>query len=148
MNKHNGITIVMVTHQMEVVKRLCNNLLMLDRGKTVAMGVTEELFLSPTKEMEAIVSDEFTVIPGGINIRLHFPREISQQCVITSMARSLNIDFSIVGGKLERYLDDVFGVLIINVRREHKDRVIHYLEEHHLFWHILEDKSMEESHHE
>ena len=136
-NKRLNLTIIMVTHQMEVVKRLCHSLLMLDGGKTVAMGKTENLFLSPTKEMQAMVEDEYTLIPGGTNIRLMFPREISQQSVITQMARTLGIDFSIVGGKLERYLDDVFGFLIINVQDKDLDAVLHYLKTQNLFWEIL-----------
>ena len=76
-NKRLNLTIIMVTHQMEVVKRLCHSLLLLDGGKTVAMGKTEDLFLSPTKDMQAIVENEYTLIPGGTNIRLMFPRVIS-----------------------------------------------------------------------
>ena len=136
-NKRLNLTIIMVTHQMEVVKRLCHSLLLLDGGKTVAMGKTENLFLSPTKEMQAMVEDEYTLIPGGTNIRLMFPRDISQQSVITQMARTLGIDFSIVGGKLERYLDDVFGFLIINVQDKDLDAVLHYLKTQNLYWEIL-----------
>ena len=137
-NRRLNLTIIMVTHQMEVVKRLCHGLLMLDGGKTVAMGKTEDLFLSPSKDMQAIVENEYTLIPGGTNIRLMFPRVISQQSVITQMARALGIDFSIVGGKLERYLDDVFGFLIINVQDQDIEAVLSYLEEQHLYWEILE----------
>ena len=145
-NRRLKLTIVMVTHQMEVVKRLCHSLLMLDRGKTVAQGVTSELFLSPTKEMRKMVTDEFCYIPGGTNIRLMFPKVISQDSVITHMARSLDIDFSIVGGKLERYLDNVFGFLIINVREHDKDKVIEYLQKQHLYWQELDTSDMEGSH--
>ena len=137
-NRRLDLTIIMVTHQMEVVKRLCHSLLLLDGGKTVALGKTEDLFLSPTKDMQAIVENEYTLIPGGTNIRLMFPREISQQSVITQMARSLGIDFSIVGGKLERYLDDVFGFLIVNVQDQDIEAVLRYLKEHRLYWEILE----------
>ena len=53
------------------------------------------------------------------------------------MARTLGIDFSIVGGKLERYLDDVFGFLIINVQDKDLDAVLQYLKTQNLFWEIL-----------
>lgn len=147
-NRRLHLTIVMVTHQMEVVKRLCHSLLMLDCGKTVALGRTEDLFLSPTREMRKMVTDEFTILPGGVNIRLMFPRDISQQAIIARMARALEIDFSIVGGKLERYLDDVFGYLIINVRQAELPAVLRYLEEQHLYWQVLEEPDPEEEAHE
>lgn len=52
-NKRLHLTIIMVTHQMEVVKRLCHSLLLLDNGRTVGLGRTEELFLAPGKDMQA-----------------------------------------------------------------------------------------------
>ncbi|MBQ7457163.1 MAG: methionine ABC transporter ATP-binding protein [Desulfovibrio sp.] len=139
-NKSLHLTIVMVTHQMEVVKRLCSSLLLLDGGQTVALGSTEDLFLHPTPAMQNFVSDEFTIIPGGVTIRLHFPRTIAKQSIITRMARTLDCDFSIVGGKLERYGDDVFGVLIITVPKENADRVQEYLDNNHIPYQILPSK--------
>ncbi|MCL2000782.1 MAG: NIL domain-containing protein, partial [Planctomycetes bacterium] len=65
------------------------------------------------------------------------PREISQDSVITAMARELDLNFSIVGGKLDRYLDDVFGTLIINVPDRHVDTVLEYLGKKKLYWQIL-----------
>lgn len=136
-NQRLNITMVVVTHQMEVVKRLCHRMLLLDGGITQVMGPTEDLFLSPPENLKRLVDEEYTLLPG-INIRLMFPRHISQDAVITRMARELEIDFSIVGGKLERYIDDVLGFLIINVPPEHLDRAIAYLERNNLFWEVLD----------
>lgn len=134
------LTIVMVTHQMEVVKRICNRTLLLDAGETQAMGETDSLFLAPPANLKKLIEDDFTLIPTGTNIRLWFPKDIAQNAVITSMARALDIDFSIVGGKLERYIDDVRGFLIINVNDEELERVLNYLQEKRLFWEVLNDE--------
>lgn len=136
-----NLTIIVVTHQMEVVKRACNRMLLLDRGVTQGIGKTDSLFLAPTPDLKKLIEDEFTLIPGGANIRLWFPREISQKAVITGMARALDIDFSIVGGKLERYLDDVRGFLIINVDDEHLENVLNYLQAKKLFWEVMDDEA-------
>jgi D-methionine transport system ATP-binding protein len=143
-NRRLNLTIVLVTHQMEVVKRLCHRLLLLDGGITQATGKTEYLFLNPPDNLKKFIDEEFTVLPAGINIRLHFPREISQQSIITGMARELDINFSIVGGKLERYLDDVFGFLIINVERENLQAVLEYLRDKKIPGQILEDSMTNE----
>ena len=135
------LTIIVVTHQMEVVKRVCNRMLLLDGGITQGIGKTDSLFLAPTADLKKLIEDEFTVIPSGINIRMWFPKEIAQQAVITSMARALDIDFSIIGGKLERYTDDVRGFLIINVAHEHLERVCRYLEEKRLFWEVMDGEA-------
>ena len=135
------LTIIVVTHQMEVVKRACNRMLLLDKGVTQGIGRTDSLFLAPTPDLKKLIEDEFTLIPTGTNIRLWFPKEISQNAVITGMARTLDIDFSIVGGKLERYTDDVRGFLIINVDDGHLERVLNYLQEKQLFWEVMDDEA-------
>ncbi len=136
-NRQLGLTIVVVTHQMEVVKRICGRLLLLDGGVAQALGNTEDLFLSPPENLKKFVEEDFTFIPTGANIRLMFPREMSQKAVITTMARDLDIDFSIVGGKLERYRDDVLGFLIINVEARDLDRVLKYMEDKDMRWEVL-----------
>lgn len=138
-NARFGLTMVVVTHQMEVVKRICHRLLLLDKGIAQCLGKTEELFISPSKTLMKFVEDEYTLIPTGTNIRLMFPREISQNAVITTMARELDVSFSIVGGKLDRYLDDVLGFLIINVPDEHLDAVIAYMKQKNLHWEALDN---------
>lgn len=137
--KQMGLTIVLVTHQMEVVKRACHRVLLLDGGITQGIGNTDSLFLAPTKDLKKLIEDEFTIIPEGRNIRLWFPREISQKAVLTKMARALDVDFSIVGGKLERYLDDVRGFLIINVEDVYLEKVLNYLQEENLFWEVMDN---------
>jgi len=134
------LTIVLVTHQMEVVKRACNRMLLLDKGLTQGIGRTDSLFLAPTPDLKKLIEDEYTLIPTGTNIRLWFPKEISKDAVITGMARALDIDFSIVGGKLERYIDDVRGFLIINVNDEHLEKVLNYLQEQKLYWEVMDDE--------
>ncbi|MDR2165450.1 MAG: methionine ABC transporter ATP-binding protein [Zoogloeaceae bacterium] len=136
-NRRLGITMVVVTHQMEVVRRLCGRVLMLNQGRNVALGDVEELFLAPPRGLENFLEQEFTVIPGGTNIRLAFPRDISRQAVITTMARELGVSFSIVGGRLDRYRDDVLGFLIINVAEAELEAVLGYLEKNKLYWKVL-----------
>lgn len=131
------LTIILVTHQMEVVKRSCGRMLLLDGGVIQAIGRTDSLFLAPTPDLKKLTEDEYTLIHTGANIRLWFPKEISQEAVITRMARALDIDFSIVGGKLERYVDDVRGFLIINVDDGHLEQVLNYLQEKRLFWEVV-----------
>jgi D-methionine transport system ATP-binding protein len=139
-NERLNLTIVLVTHQMEVVKRLCKRTLLLDGGITQGIGDTANLFLAPTEKLKKLIEDEYTLIPSGANIRLIFPRELSQQHVITTMARELDIDFSIAGGKLERYQNDILGFLIINVKDEHLEMVLKYLRKKELQCQVVDQK--------
>ena len=134
-----GVTIVVVTHQMEVVKMVCNKVVILDGGSVVASGDADGLFLAPGEELRKLITDDYAVIPSGTNIRLMFPREIANDSIITRMARELDIDFSVVGGRIERYRDTVMGFLIINVSDADLEKVISWLKENGMFWEVMKN---------
>ena len=138
-NKKLGVTIIVVTHQMEVVKMVCNKVVILDGGKVVASGDTDSLFLAPGEELRKLITDDYAVIPSGTNIRLMFPREIANESIITGMARELDTNFSVVGGRIERYRETVMGFLIINVSDEDLERVICWLSDFGMFWEVMKN---------
>lgn len=138
-NRELGVTIIVVTHQMEVVKMICNKVVILDGGNIVASGDTDKLFLAPGEELRRLITDDYAVIPSGTNIRLMFPREIANESIITRMARELDADFSVVGGRIERYRETVMGFLIINVSDSDLERVVAWLKENRMFWEVMRD---------
>lgn len=135
-NKFN-ITIIVVTHQMGVIKEICNKFILLEGGEVKSSGITEELFIRPTKEMERLIGEEELLPNTGYNIKIFFPKEISQNCLVTSIARELDIDFSIVWGRLEKFRDNVIGSLIINSSEENKERILNYLDEKSIEWELV-----------
>lgn len=146
-NKFN-ITIIVVTHQMEVVKEICNKFILLEGGEIKSSGTTEELFVRPTSEMKTLMGEEELLPSVGYNIKIFFPKEISQECLITSIARKLDIDFSIVWGRLEKFRDDVMGSLIINTNEENKGKIINYLDEKSIDWELINFSVQNEQYHE
>jgi D-methionine transport system ATP-binding protein len=136
-NNKLNITIIVVTHQMEVVKEICNKFILLEGGEIKSQGTTEELFVRPTKEMKTLMGEDELLPNVGYNIKIFFPKEISQNCLITSIARELNIDFSIVWGRLEKFRDDVMGSLIINASVENKEKILNYLDEKSIGWELI-----------
>ena len=138
-NKEIGITIVMVTHQMEVVKEVCEKITLLEAGKIKAQGRAEELFLKPGVSLKKFLGEnDIDLLPeSGINIKIFFPKDSSENALITKMARDTNIDFSIVWGKLERFRESVLGNLVININDEDKDIIFNYLKEKNVQWEVL-----------
>ena len=138
-NKELGITIVVVTHQMEVVKEICEKVALLEDGILVAKGAVEEVFLKPGISIKKFLGEEEndTLPTSGVNIRILFPSKCSESAIITSMARELEIDFSIVGGKLEKFREDVLGSLVINIDKSQKDMVLSYLEDKDIILEVL-----------
>ncbi|MDU5110780.1 MAG: methionine ABC transporter ATP-binding protein [Clostridium sp.] len=130
-NKELGITIVIVTHQMEVVKEVCEKVALIEGGILKVEGKSEELFLRPGVSLKKFLgeADDDLLPTTGVNIKLFFPSTSSENALITKMSRELNIDFSIVWGKLEKFRDEVLGNLVININEDDKEKVTNYLEE-------------------
>lgn len=136
-NKELGITIVLVTHEMDVVKAAAKRALLLEQGHIIGIGEIENLFLEPDEKMKHFLGEKEVVPKSGENIKLYFPKEIAQNAIITHMARALDIDFNIVWGKLERINEHVIGNLVINISSEDTKDVLEYLSKQHLRWEIL-----------
>ena len=138
-NKELGITIVIVTHQMEVIKEVCERVALLDGGKIQVEGKAEDLFLKPGSSLKKFLGEEEdTTLPNeGVNIRIFFPADCSENAIITKMAREANIDCSIVSGKLEKFRDNVLGSLVINIEKEDKNIVEKYLKDKDFEWEVI-----------
>jgi len=135
-NKELDISVVIVTHEMEVVKSIAKRAILLEGGKIIGSGSIEELFLKPDEKMKEFLG-EVEILPStGTNIRLFFPKEVAQNSVITHMARSLNIDFNIVWGKLEKLNDNVLGSLVINIDEKDKENVLNYIKQSGVLWEV------------
>ena len=133
-NKKLGITIIVVTHQMEVIKQICGRVAIMENGEVLEVGDTEEIFLRNTKGLRKLIGEESIILPKGTNIKILFPKDISNEAIITTMARELNIDVSIIFGKLEQFKDDIFGSLIINISDKSGEQVKKYLTSKGIRW--------------
>ncbi|MDY3931223.1 MAG: methionine ABC transporter ATP-binding protein [Erysipelotrichaceae bacterium] len=137
-NKEMGITIVVVTHQMEVVKQICERVAFLKNGVVLAEGKPEDLFVRPTEDIRRFLGEEGQHLPTtGVNIQLFFTDDSSKEPVITEMARELGIDFSICWAKLEEFRTDIYGSLVLNINEKDQDRVAAFLMEKGVSWEVL-----------
>ncbi|AWI06607.1 methionine ABC transporter ATP-binding protein [Clostridium drakei] len=138
-NEELNITVVLVTHQMEVVKEICSRVALMEEGEIKGEGTVEELFLKPDKDLQKLLGENEVLPESGVNIKIFFPKEYSQQCVITSIARELDIDFSIVWGKLEKFRDNVLGSLVINTNEQYKENICKFLDSKSIIWEVIEN---------
>ena len=135
-NQTLNISVVLVTHEMEVVKSIARRAVLLESGKIIGSGTIEELFLKPDEKMKEFLGEDEILPSEGVNIRLFFPKEVAQNSVITHMARTLNIDFNIVWGKLEKLNENVLGSLVINVDPKDDARVTEYIKQSGVLWEV------------
>ena len=138
-NKELGITVVIVTHEMEVIKEVCEKVVLLDDGVVKADGKVEELFLNPEIHLKKFLGeeDENFLPKEGVNIKLFFENNKSQTALITEIARALDIDISIVWGKLEKFRENVLGSLVINIEEKNLEKVKEYLGNRNILWEVI-----------
>ncbi|TLP38280.1 methionine ABC transporter ATP-binding protein [Arcobacter arenosus] len=136
-NEKLNITIVLVTHEMDVVKQIAQKALLLEHGNIIGFDDTEELFLKPDKKMKHFLGENEVIPNNGVNIKLYFPKDNAYQSFITKMARELNMDFNIVWGKLEEINTHIVGNMVININEEDKKIVTDYIKNHDIIWEVL-----------
>ncbi|MFA9373296.1 MAG: methionine ABC transporter ATP-binding protein [Poseidonibacter sp.] len=136
-NEKLNITIILVTHEMEVVKQIAQKSLLLEHGNIIGFDDTEELFLKPDAKMKEFLGESEVVPKDGVNIKLYFPKDNAFQSFITSMARNLDMDFNIVWGKLEEINTHIVGNIVINIKDNEKDKVLEYMKDKDIVWEVL-----------
>ena len=138
-NQTLGITIVIVTHEMEVVKSVANRAILLEGGVITNSGTIVELFLNPNENMKKFLGEDEILPSLGVNIKIFFPPDVAMHSIITHMARKLDIDFNIVWGKLEKLGDKVLGRLVINVEPKDELKVEEFIKNAGALYEIIKE---------
>lgn len=136
-NERFGITIVVVTHQMEVVRQVCQKVSLLEDGKIVTSGSVEELFLKQPDTLQNFLGKkEVSVMPEGINLRILVQEKDDSKEVFSRLAREVQVDYTICGGKIELYREKNLGEIIIHIKEEDYAKVKAYLNQKNITWYV------------
>ncbi len=141
-NKQLGITIVMITHQMEVVQKVCHRIAVMSDGQVVEEGHVKDIFEHPkhmitrrfVRDISSKVTDDQlnenlkTIYPNGILLRLTFDEDIARQPIVSKVIKGTDLDISIVSGNLTNTIDSSFGILIINVLGGNQEQYDHIIQ--------------------
>ncbi|WP_302955178.1 methionine ABC transporter ATP-binding protein [[Clostridium] scindens] len=146
-NQRLGITIIVVTHQMSVVKSCCERIAILEEGKVAVEGNVEEIFIEQSKPLQRLIGQkDLALPPEGENIKILLSNKNSKEPVISTLSRELNIDVRVLGGEMEYFREHTVGTLIMNVESSNMQQVTAYLEERGIKWFLLstEDENTKE----
>lgn len=124
--KKMNLTVVMITHQMEVVRDSCDYVAVLNAGKVVEQGSVKEIFSHPktdvTKDFLAHLSSadsdsDSVVYLSKIHGRytLRFPSKTTDDPVLSRLAREYNVDFNIRGAGVQKVGKEEFGTLVCDI---------------------------------
>ncbi|VVN35166.1 methionine ABC transporter ATP-binding protein [Pseudomonas fluorescens] len=125
-NRELKLTIVLITHEMDVIRRVCDQVAVMDAGVIVEQGSVADVFLHPkhpttkrfVQESEQIDEseqrDDFAHVPGRI-VRLTFQGEATYAPLLGTVARETGVDYSILAGRIDRIKDIPYGQLTLAV---------------------------------
>jgi len=123
-NRELKLTIVLITHEMDVIRRVCDRVAVMDAGRIVEQGSVAEVFLHPqhptTKRFvqedeqvdESEQRDDFAHVPGRI-VRLTFQGDATYAPLLGTVARETGVDYSILAGRIDRIKDVPYGQLTL-----------------------------------
>ena len=102
-NQKLGITVIIVTHQMEVVRKACNKACILENGKIADEGTVKEIFIKQPQSLKRLLGEETVKLPDeGHNIQIaHLVNNIHDGELFAKMSKELNYVFPILDGKIQ-----------------------------------------------
>lgn len=141
-NQKLGITVIIVTHQMEVVRKACNKACILENGKIADEGTVKEIFIKQPQSLKRLLGEEQVKLPKeGHNIQIaHLVNDMHDGELFAKMSAELNYIFPIIDGKIQDYQNDSMGIFTINVDDYHLKLVTDYLTKEGLNWHEIEEQ--------
>jgi len=123
-NRELGLTIVLITHEMDVVRRVCDRVAVMDAGRVVEMGPVSDVFLHPQHpttrdfvfESDSVdrteLQQNLKKAKGRI-LRLTFKGESTYDPLLGSVARKSGVDFSIISGRIDHIKETPYGQLTL-----------------------------------
>ena len=139
-NKELNITIVLITHEMNVVKEICNRMAIMQNGKVIEEGSVYDIFANPQTELtkEFISSCCIAMIYQllllenckGMIVKVTFKGEIAGEGIISDTLQQFNVNGNFLHGSIEYIRESPLGVFImeINGTKEEIEKAIQFIE--------------------
>ncbi|MDY7224007.1 methionine ABC transporter ATP-binding protein [Halalkalibacterium halodurans] len=144
-NEKLGLTIVLITHEMHVIRKICHRVAVMEAGKVVEEGPVLDVFRKPkehiTKEfVKQVTEPEETVqhllneVKSGRIVQLTFVGESAEKPLITNLIRTFAVDVNILQGKISKTQEGSYGTLFIHLDgpKDEIEKAITYMHEQQL----------------
>ncbi|WP_392558400.1 methionine ABC transporter ATP-binding protein [Orbus mooreae] len=147
LNREFKITIVLITHEIDVVKKICHRVAVMSKGEIIELNNTFDMFAGPQKTFTQsfLNINESTTLPDivknnvkGQLFRLRYISENATQPVLFESAKASHVTFNILHGFIEYFNDKALGTLVVELSGEPKNiqMLVELLKKHHV---IVED---------
>ena len=158
LNQKLNLTIVMITHEMAVVKEICDHVAIMEHGQVVEQGEVFSLFADPKQpitqnfirttsnlqKIEELIAEESPVVqlqPGEVIMRLSYIQKNVSEPLISTLSQRFQISLNIIFADIEIVQDAPIGgtVAILSGEREQITKAMEYLIEKNVGVEVLKD---------
>ncbi len=126
-NEKLGITIVLITHEMDVVKEICNRMAIMQDGRVIETGEVYDIFAEPKEQLtqefiKSVVSfdipNEILKDVKGQIIKILFKGEVAGEGVISDTMQRFNVKGNFLHGTIEYIQERPLGIFIMELQGE------------------------------
>ena len=142
-NKKYNLTIVLITHEMHVIQKICHHVAIMESGRIVEQGdvltvfsnpqhpVTERFVKQVASEDDSIETVEHLIkkFPKGKIVLLKYLKEKAEQPFITNVIRNYQVDINIIQGKVVQTQEGGYGSLYVQLTGLEIIPALNYLKE-------------------
>ncbi|MBD2100048.1 ATP-binding cassette domain-containing protein [Leptolyngbya sp. FACHB-261] len=132
LNRRLGLTILLITHEMSVVKQICDSVAVLEAGRIVEQGPVKELVAQP----DSLLAQEFFPhlnghVPqaGAIVATITFVGEAATQPFISTLVRRFDLEVNILSGSIEAVSTQRIGQLQVELAGAQLQPALAYLQD-------------------
>ena len=163
LNEKLGITVVIITHEMAVVKEICDRVAVMEHGRVVEQGEVFNVFADPRQEItrsfihttsnlrkiEELIEEDSPVVqlkPGELIVRLSYIQRNVSEPLISTVSRKFDITLNIIFSDIAIVQNAPIGgtVAIISGEREQITQAIAYLSEKNVGVEVIRDARISE----
>ena len=131
-NRELGITVVLITHEMAVIRQICNKVAILDGGELAEQGTVDDVFMhtksAAGRRLFGILPDQ-EEIPPQPAIRIVFDGEAAERPVISKLVKDCGLEVNILSADIRQLNQKAYGQMMIARPQDPEDvkRVMDYL---------------------
>ncbi len=129
-NNKFGVTIIIITHELDVVKSICNRTAVMSDGEVVETGDVYSVFTNPqhefTRQLIAHtqnfeIPEEIKTVISGPVVKITYLGEKAAEAVLSQTASDYNVKYNILHGKIEYIGAKPLGILYVNIIGENEN---------------------------
>jgi len=131
-NKELGITILLITHQMEVIQRICDTVSVMEDGEVIEQNKATEIFVNPKHPTTKIFLQTFDenqledflstdIASTGRIFQLNFLGKTTGEPILASLIKEYSVEPNIIHANFLKLKNDVIGSLIVHIDGSHSE---------------------------